>query len=181
MRSRRKALLLALSILAVLAAGYAVLRSAQRASAELPTAHPDEQGRLPDGIYATLAEADTFDAANQAAQPHIVLRDDGRFTGQSGPVTYVALATQTYVPLQLAAPPELTPGTNGFSSLQLQLDSQYTRGLERFSITHLRVALVIDGEIISRHKVRSAIRDGRIMVSRCADNVCEVLYTKLTD
>jgi preprotein translocase subunit SecD len=54
--------------------------------------------------------------------------------------------------------------------------------LERVSREHLgqTVALVVDGEVVTMHKIRSVISDGKVQVTRCTDNACQYLYTRLT-
>jgi len=52
---------------------------------------------------------------------------------------------------------------------------------EAFTRAHQggRMAMVIDGEIVTLHKVRSVITDGKVQITRCTDNACEVLRSKL--
>ena len=148
---------------------------------DLPQARVGENGGLPDGIYATLSEADTSAAADDVSQPHEVLEYDGRHIGESRPVTYVAVGLQQYVPFQFSRPPELTHCDDEFASLHVTLESKSARGLEDFTTRYSRVAVIIDGKVVTIHKVREPIRGGRVQISRCADDACQVLFSKLTD
>lgn len=42
-----------------------------------------------------------------------------------------------------------------------------------------KIAMVVDGEIVTRHKIRSVITGGKLQITRCVDNACEVIRAKL--
>lgn len=148
---------------------------------DLPEAVVGEDGMLPDGMYASLAEADGFEAADDVPQPHEVLKCDGRHIGEMRPVRYVAVGLRHYVPFQFSSPPDMARGDDELATLCVTLEDKYVRGLEGFTTEYSRVAVIIDGEIVTIHKVREPIRDGRVQISRCTDDACQVLYSKLTD
>jgi preprotein translocase subunit SecD len=52
---------------------------------------------------------------------------------------------------------------------------------ETFTRAHLggRIAMVVDGEIVTLHKIRTVITDGKVQIARCTDNACDVIYSKL--
>jgi preprotein translocase subunit SecD len=66
--------------------------------------------------------------------------------------------------------------------LRVKLKKKYAQRLEDFSRRHLggTVAIVLDGEIVTLHKVRSVVSGGQVQITRCSDNACEVLKAKLT-
>jgi hypothetical protein len=39
--------------------------------------------------------------------------------------------------------------------------------------------MVVDGEIVTVHKIRSIITGGKVQITRCTDNACEVIRSKL--
>ncbi|MGA3245617.1 MAG: hypothetical protein ABSE41_13440 [Bacteroidota bacterium] len=140
--------------------------------------------RIPNGFYAVLIEANSRDEARTDSIPNIVLVYDGKYVDsiQSASPSYVALDTTFFVPLVLEGSPTTNKDGNGRTLLGVTLSRKYIRTLEDFTKAHLggRVAIVLDGEIITMHKIRSVISEGKIQITRCYDNACEVLLSKLT-
>jgi hypothetical protein len=131
-----------------------------------------------------LIEAASPDSARVAGRAHVVLPYDDRYSEPSerGPRTYVAIDTTSWVPLILEGLPEARPDGSGRTLLGVTLQERYVKPLEDFTTRHLggRVAILLDGEIVTMHKIRAIIREGKIQITRCDDNACEVLFTKLT-
>jgi hypothetical protein len=40
--------------------------------------------------------------------------------------------------------------------------------------------LVVDGQIVTLHKIRSVVTDGKLQITRCTDDACQVIRAKLT-
>ena len=179
MRLTRRSRFVLLMLTGILVAGGMFVWTQRQRQVGLPSA--GVQSRLPDGIYCIMSEADTFGAADDVSQPHKVLDYDGRHTGETRPVTYLAVGVEPYVPLIFESPPTMASAENGFSSLHVTLESRYARGLEEFTREHERVAVIIDGEVVTKHKVREPICGGRFQITRFGDDACEVLYSKLID
>lgn len=175
MRLTRRSRFVLLVLMSIVLAAF--VWTPRKGQVDLPTA--EVQSDLPDGIYFIVSEADTFEAAESPL--HKVLAYDGRHTGDIRPVTYLALGVEPFVPLIFESPPTMASSENGFSSLHVALESRYARGLEEFTRIHERVAVIIDGEVVTKHKVREPIRGGRFQITRCGDDACEVLYSKLID
>jgi preprotein translocase subunit SecD len=149
-------------------------------AAVTPAAHP-----LENGAYAVLGEAPTPQAAGALGVSQVVLAYDRRtYSGAAPdePLTYVALDPKDYVPLVIEGGPELKTDGQGKSVLTVSLVRQNVNRAEAFTRAHLgsRMAMVIDGEIVTLHKVRSVISDGKMQITRCTDNACEVLRSKLS-
>lgn len=139
---------------------------------------------LPNGVYAVLREAPTAKEAQPEKEPFKVLIYDQKHSpsDQDAPPKYLALDTSDFVPLILAEPPQARKDDRGWTLLNVRLAPAQEKALEKFTRDHLNghVAIVIDGEVITTHKVRSVITDGHAMISRCQDNACETLRLKLT-
>ncbi len=140
--------------------------------------------RIPSAFYAILNEGSSRDSVETDSIPNIVLVYDGKYvdSSQSATPIYVALDTTFFVPLILEGAPTANKDGNGRTLLGVTLSRHYIRTLEDFTKAHLggRVAIVLDGEIITMHKIRSVISEGKVQISRCYDNACEVLLSKLT-
>ena len=144
-----------------------------------PAAHP-----LENGAYAVLREAPTRQEAAAPGVSQVVLAYDRRkYSGAppNEPLTYVALAPKDYLPLVIEGRPEMKADGQGKSVLTVSLVRKNVKRAEAFTRAHLggRMAMVIDGEIVTLHKVRSVITDGKLQITRCTDNACEVLRSKL--
>lgn len=53
--------------------------------------------------------------------------------------------------------------------------------LKVFTENHImsRVALVVDGQAVSIHKIREPITSGQLQITTCSDNACERLVVKM--
>ena len=102
---------------------------------------------------------------------------------RDGPPKYITLDTSFFVPLKLAGPPEAAKDDRGWTLLRVKLAPEHAKTLEVFTRDHLggNVAIVINGEIITMHKVRSVITGGAVQITRCGDDACQVLRRKLTE
>ncbi len=139
---------------------------------------------LHNGIYAVLQEASTPEKAQCPGLASRILRYDKKYTdsGPDEPVKYVAIDTSSYVPLILEGTPDTKKDDKGMTVLLGTIRKEHEKTLENFTRAHLggEIATVVDGEIVTLHKVRSVIMGGKFQITRCTDNACEVLKDKLT-
>ena len=98
------------------------------------------------------------------------------------PVRYVAIDPSSFVPMILEGAPDAEKDDAGKTILSVTLKKEYVKPLEDFTRAHIggKIAILIDGEIITIHKIRSVIAEGKFQVTRCTDNACEMLRAKLT-
>jgi len=142
---------------------------------------------LENGIYAVWAIAATAEEAAMAAPGKRILLDDYRFIerDEDEPVRYLAVATDEFVPFALQAGPELGTGPRGRPMLGLVLDPEHAALLERFTRAHLweetgrKIVIIIGGHVVTVHKIREPITEGRIQITRCTDKACQILFSKL--
>jgi len=139
---------------------------------------------IANGIYAVLAEGPTRQEMDQQKAPHYVLLYDRKYLDENPKQApkYVALDSSSFVPFVLAEAPKIDGTYRDHPVLSLRLAPKNVKLLESFTSAHLggSVATVIDGEIVTMHKVRSVIEDGQVQISRCTDNACRILRMKLT-
>ncbi len=140
--------------------------------------------QLPNGVYAVLREAPSAAQARVSGTPHAVLLYDRKYSeaDRDQPPRYVAVGTSSFVPMVLDGPPDARKDERGWTVLSVTLAREHIKTLEDFSRSHLggNVAIVLDGEIVTMHKVRSVITGGRFVITRCLDDACQVLRGKLT-
>lgn len=153
--------------------------TSQTNAAVSPAAHP-----LENGAYVVLREASTPQEARVERVPQVVLAYDRRKYSEAPPnepLTYVAIDPTDHVPLVIEGVPEMTKDAQGKSILCVSLARKNAKKAEAFTRAHLggRIAMLVDGEIVTLHKIRSVITGGKLQITRCTDNACEVIRTKL--
>jgi len=91
--------------------------------------------------------------------------------------------TTEFVPLELDKPPTTEQQTDQKKKLLLSLTKAASDKLKVFTAAHVlkRVALVVDGEALTMHKIKEPITSGQLQISRCNDNACERLFVKLKE
>jgi hypothetical protein len=167
-------------------ASLAVMPACARRPAPKETSSSGElkTATLPNGLYAVIRGASTPDSAGVEGPGQVVLLYDRKYTDADSttPPEYLALDTTSYVPLILSGPPEARKDEHGWTMLNVTLAREQVKPLEVFSRAHLggKVAILLDGEVISTHKVRSVIEGGQLQITRCGDNACDILRAKLT-
>jgi hypothetical protein len=141
---------------------------------------------LENGLYAVWGAAPDEASAHAAAgtQAHRVVAYDDRLGGETPapPREFLALSPEVDVPFVLASAPSVGESDKGFASLEVTLAPDSARALEAFTRARMghRVAVVIGGEVVSTHGVKAVVTGGRLQVTRCTDNACELLRTRLT-
>lgn len=177
------AVLFATAALALVPAASATDSPGVRHSAATAAEDSPKQGTIANGVYAVLREGPTRKEIEQEKAPHFELLYDYKYSepDQKQAPKYVALDSSSFVPLMLAGAPEIGGEYRGGPMLNLALAQENVKLLARFTRAHLggAVAIVIDHEIITMHKIRSVIEDGRVQISWCTSNACEILRLKL--
>jgi len=164
-------------------AGEGLLCAVLERPADAAQSQTGGAGSLPNGIYAVLREGLTREEVQLGKAPHLILLYDRKYSDwdRNDPPRYVALDTSSFVPLVLSGPPETGKDDRGLTLLRVTLAREHVKSLENFTRAHLngRIAIVIDGELITMHTVRAVIQDGRAQITRCRDDACQILRLKL--
>jgi hypothetical protein len=103
------------------------------------------------------------------------------FVENTADYTKALILTSEYVPIELLEAPKVIKQTEDKKKLQLELRKEAAETLESFSANHImrEAALVINGEVLTVHKIRDTIRGGHLEITRCSDNACEKLEVHL--
>lgn len=151
-------------------------------AATLIAAQPESR-RLANGVYAVLREGRDREEVRSDKQGNDVLIYDRKYSveDKNERPKYLALDTSSFVPLILAGRPDTYKDDRGWTALEITLAPQHVKTLENFTRAHLggEVAIVIDGDVVTTHKVRSVITDGKAKITRCTDDACKTLLLKL--
>lgn len=145
-----------------------------------------EDSTLPNGIYLVLREAASSKFLEPASATERILIDDGHLLEPTQPnlpdePRFVALSTEHFIPISLAQKPTKKLDAQGKKQLLFELAKEQVVPLETFTRENCgrSVAIVIANQVVTVHKVREPIRGGKIQITRCTDNGCDVLYTQL--
>jgi hypothetical protein len=172
---KRRSMLLALATLPFAAACASTPRA-------VSSSIPIDTAAVPSGMYAVVADASQL-PSKDPARSYQTLRYDPKMADAEStePVQLVTVETHSFVPLILGAAPEPTKQENGSILVSVALSPKYIKTLADFTRAHLgeRVALVLDGEVVSTHKVRTVIEGGRMQITRCDDHACQRILSKL--
>ena len=95
----------------------------------------------------------------------------------------IVVDTNEFVPLDLGTSPKALPSANAKKKLLLTLTPAASEKLRSFTQKYLtrKVAVVVDGEVISVENISQAISNGQLQIMKCTDKACERLYFKLED
>ena len=139
--------------------------------------------KIHDGLFLIIKEY--TDTTNIHAGKGILISVNPDFLNEKlkGEALKLEIDTSDFVPLELASAPDSTIQPDKKVKLFLSLTDSASKKLSSFTEKHLnkKVALVINGQVVTKHKVRAKITDGKVQVTRCTDNACKVLYIQLKD
>lgn len=142
-----------------------------------------EESAAGTGLFLILADAESPGDLPEPSSEEQVLPYDYKFLRdeEPRPPRYLLLPRRPNVPFLLAKRPEAVVGERGFTELLIQLTEEAAAEMERFTGENIgrSAAFLIDGEVITAHKIRAVIKDGRLQLSRCNDNACEYILARL--
>jgi hypothetical protein len=140
---------------------------------------------LDDGIYLVLRSGESRDGIEPVARDERVVEHAGRYApgGPDGAVQLLVVGTAPDVPLMLDSPPVVELDGSGNPQIHLDFGEEAAGSLEKLTSgsapSGSRVAVIVGGEVVTVHKVRTAITDGRLQVACCDPAACERLLDVL--
>ena len=139
---------------------------------------------LPDGMY-WLRQTEQDSVLKESIPDAVMIRYSHHFvdTTETDQPNQLWIDTTDYVPLSLSQAPDSIPQEDRGVKLMLTLTEHASEHLASFTGEHVndRVALVIDGEAVTIHKIRERITGGKLQITRCTDQACSFLYVALQD
>jgi hypothetical protein len=143
--------------------------------------------KLPNGLYLVQRWTIDHDDLFPLFDGEVDIRyDESKFLelkdDQPEPVKYIALAQNEFIPFKLAGDPDVKVRQDGRKLVGLTFSSEMSDRMKTFSRQYLgrQIATVIDGQIITLHKIRSVIEGGKLQISRCTDHGCELILSQLS-
>ncbi len=95
--------------------------------------------------------------------------------------TKLLIDTSDFVPLELELLPVIQKDSSQMNRLSISLSADAAGKMKAFTATRIMkgLAIVLNGEAITMHKVRDTIQGGNMVISWCGENACRQLYTKI--
>lgn len=95
----------------------------------------------------------------------------------------VVIYTNEFVPLELQKLPELVKSKGAKTKLQITLTPEASAMLKGFSEKRVmkHVAIIMDGEVLTIHRIRVALTGPGMEITRCNDQACEKLQVMMKD
>lgn len=182
MTQKIKLPLLAVFITLILLFSAAGMYSANRTDSRTVMTK-DTAKQLRDGMYLVSStiknETDTPDIIGP--NKFVVKCSDMLIENNEGEYIKMIIDTTGFVPLILRVNPKTEQQTETKKRIEIELTKSAADKLERFTTVNLnkRIALIIDGEVISAHGIKTPITGGRFQISYCGPDMCEILESKL--
>lgn len=137
---------------------------------------------IEDGIYLIKEMSETKEELVIGHKNEAIINYSHAFIDNPNEkVEFYLIQSDPFVPLVIKSKPEIKGDSKRLNELQITLVPKYADLLEKYTEKNLggKVAIVIAGEAVTRHKVRESVKGGRLKITRCTDNACEFLLTAL--
>ena len=139
---------------------------------------------IPDGLYL-ITRIDTSGQEIRALNTNEAILyynpDFDEFNDEYN--SRIVVNKSEFVPLQLKEAPSTELQTGNKKKLLLTLNKNASEQLKLFTVRHMNsmVAIVVDSEVLTKHKIKAVIANGALQISRCNDHACELLLIHLKD
>lgn len=142
------------------------------------------QSTVPNGLYPVVREASNREALLPLAPGEVVVvHDPSILEGGATDKVHLVVRRDEFAPLSLKQPPQKLPDQTDRTLfwLGLTLDDSSSQRLEEITRAHLgqTLAVVVGGNSVTKHGIKSVIKGGKVQISRCGDNGCQVLFREL--
>jgi preprotein translocase subunit SecD len=140
--------------------------------------------KLEDGMYLILRIGDTKAEVEPLAENEQIITFNKEFIDKTDQEPkFMVIKTDEFAPLQLKKKPETQEQEANGKRLFLTLTDDAKIKLEKFTSKNVNqlTSIVVNGEALTKHKIKEAITGGTLQITRCTDNACELLYVELQD
>lgn len=141
------------------------------------------QKKLNDGLYV-VDKLEIKKGYKEKSKQKQIVHFNPQFTLEN-PEEYgpIVIWKNDYVPLDLSKEPETQQQTDEKKLLLLKLTDKASEKLKVFSTKNLmkHVAIIVNGDVLTVHKIKEPLTSGLMQITRCNDNACEQLFKVLKD
>jgi preprotein translocase subunit SecD len=152
-------------------------------AAALPSDQPTATKKLADGVYAVERDGERESDVAPLKPGEVILVDHHRFlkAGANEPPRYLVVPSAPGVLLDLAGAPQADKEGDEVVRVRLKLQPRAAAALEKLTQDRRgkQVAIVVDGEVVTVHKVREVIKGGDVQVTSCSPGGAEYLLKQL--
>jgi len=151
----------------------------------LPCLQPafSQEAKLPNGVYAVERESLSKNELLPIKAGETMVVNNFRYQkkGAKAAPLYLVVGTSPSVRLDLATAPKAEKSGDEISRILLKLRPEAAKSLEKVTQERLgrSLAIVVDGDVVTAHKIRSVIRGGDVQISNCAPDAAPYLLKHL--
>lgn len=135
------------------------------------------------GIYLVLRSDGSKSKIEPIAPGEKLLIDDGRFLEESerDPAEFVVVEEKSFIPFKLDQKPVEGYTKDNKPKVFLQFAKTQAKELDALTGNNVgkRIAIVICDQIVSCHKIKEALKGGKMQISRCTKESCKLIFTDL--
>lgn len=144
---------------------------------------PSSPKKLPDGVYAVLRESlkEKEVLPLKDGETLIVHRHKYVKTKEQVPPRFLVVRSAPDVSLDLVGEPKVIKEGKEVAGILLQLQPKAANALEKLTQERLgkALAIIIDGEVVTSHTIRSVIKGGAVQITNCAPGPAVYLLEQL--
>lgn len=135
------------------------------------------------GIYLVLRSDKSKNKIEPVLSGERMLIDDGRFLEECerDPTEFVIVQQNSFIPFELDEKPVEGYTTDNKPKVYLHFADKEAQALDSLTSNNVgkRIAIVIDDQIVSCHKIKEALKGGKMQISRCTKESCKLIFSDL--
>ena len=139
--------------------------------------------KLPNGVYAVQRESLKEADVRPLKDGEVLVVDQHRYLKKDDkePPRFLVVHAAPEVTLDLAGEPKAVKEGTEVVRILLKLQPKAAAALERLTSDHQgrQIAIVIGGEVVTTHKIRSVIKGGDVQITSCAAGAASYLLEQL--
>jgi preprotein translocase subunit SecD len=144
---------------------------------------PAVKSKIPDGVYAVERDGASEKEVLPLKEGEVLAVNRHRYQKTEGkePPRYLVVHTAPEVALDLAGEPKADKKGDEVVRIQLKLQPKPAAALEKLTRDRpgKQVAIVLGGEVVTVHKVRSPIPNGDVQITSCTPGAADFLLKQL--
>jgi hypothetical protein len=144
---------------------------------------PRRTPALADGVYVVLREGSQKKDLAPLANGEVVVVNRHRYLpeGDKEPPRFLVVRPVPDVPLDLAGAPKADRENGDVVRIRLQLRPAAAATLERLTRAQQgrQIAIILRGDVVTQHKIRSVISNGAVQITSCAPKAAAYLLRQL--
>jgi preprotein translocase subunit SecD len=138
---------------------------------------------VPDGVYAVWRDSEREKDVLPLKNGETLVVNRYRYLkpNEHEPPRYVVVHAVPEVALDLAEKPKADKEGDEVVRILLTLEPKQAKALERLTREHRgrQIAIVLNGEVVTMHKIREVIKDGKAQITSCAAGAAGYLLEQL--